>query len=168
MEKVLEILRGYITEFEEITNIKFDGELRINNRLSKSLGRCKAIGKYNRWTDSIEYIPKIIEISGKAIQSVTEEQLKEITAHEFAHYYTFKYYGKHNHNNVMFREVCNKLNTISAPRANFNIKRKYEVFCECCGKRVGARSSARADLIKYTHHYKSGCCNANLIVVKNY
>lgn len=168
MEKVLEILRGYITEFEGITNMKFEGELRINNRLRTTLGRCWATCKHKDGKET--YVPTKIEISGKAIESVTEKELKEILAHEFAHYYTYKNSGKHDHENIMFIEICKRLHTDPAPEIEVHIeeKYKYEVFCSCCGESMIRLSSAKSDIIKNSHLYRSTCCKKPLKIVQNY
>lgn len=168
---MIELLRTLIKGFEEKAGVKFTVELKINGRLTKSLGRCQAIITQNSITGEITKVNPIgIDISKKFLEIATPEEIIGVLAHEFAHYCTYKKVGLHDHNTLEFTMFCKMLNTTHAPSMSTKnkIRNKYDVYCSCCNKHLLGKTTARAEVIKYPKHYKSKCCNSELKVVKNY
>lgn len=171
MTQELVVLRKFIKEFEKTTGIEFTCELKINSRLSKALGRCVVMESHDIFTKKVINIrPVSIEISKKFLQVATSEEIKNVLAHEFAHYCTFVVLGNHNHDTKTFKDFCKKLNTTSAPVMVTKNKfaNKYDIYCSCCKKHLGSKTTARAGVIKNPGRYKSNCCKTPVEVIQNF
>ena len=168
---MMELLTNLIKGFEEKTGVQFTGELKINGRLTKSLGRCKAILTQDIRTGKIVRANPIgIEINKKFLEVATTEEIVDVLAHEFAHYCTYKTVGQHDHSTPAFKMFCKMLSTSHAPTMSIKnkIKSKYDIYCTCCGKHLGSKSTARAGVIQNTSRYNSACCKAPVRVEKNF
>lgn len=168
---MMDLLKSLIKGFEERTDIEFTGELKINGRLSKSLGRCKAIiARDLRTGKTTKVNPVGIDISKKFLEIATPEEIVSVLAHEFAHYCTYKTYGDHDHSTKEFKMFCNILETNHAPSMSTKnkIRNKYDVFCSCCGEHIGVKSTARAGVIQNPSRYTSRCCKAPVRIQKNF
>lgn len=165
MKNRLNELDVFIAEFEELTGIKCDIEITLNGRLRKSLGRCKAVIE-SRYS----FRPISIQLSKEFYEVATLQEKKKVLAHEYAHYCTFKTYGDHSHETQEFKDYCKLLRTTSSTSMSIKteIKSKYEILCSCCQKVVARKTTANAGVVKYSHRYKSTCCDAKLIVKQNY
>lgn len=168
---MMELLRTLIKGFEEKTGIEFTGELKINGRLTKALGRCQAMVTQDRRTGEIIKVKPIgIDISKKFLEIATPEEIISVLAHEFAHYCTYQKIGEHNHDSIEFIKFCKMLETSHAPSMSTKnkIKNKYDIYCTCCGKHLGGKTTANAGVVQRPSSYKSGCCKAPVRVVKNF
>ena len=167
----MELLRNLIKGFEEKTGIEFKGELKINGRLTRVLGRCQAIVYKNPITgQATEIKPVGIQISKKFLEIATPEEVVGVLAHEYAHYCTYATAGEHDHSNPTFKKYCELLETTHAPSISTKnkIKNKYDIHCSCCGKLIGGKTTARAGVVQHPHRYKSRCCGATVNVTKNF
>lgn len=170
-KKMMELLKSLIKGFEEKTGVKFTGELKTNGRLSRVLGRCRAIVTTDRFTGEIKRVnPVSIEISKKFLEIATYEEMVDVLAHEYAHYCTYKTIGQHNHSTREFVRFCNILGTSQAPSMSTKnkIRKKYEIFCTCCGKFIQSNTNSNARVVKNPNNFKSGCCKAPVRVQKNF
>lgn len=168
---MMELLRSLIKGFEEKTGVRFTGEIKINGRLTRALGRCQAILTQDRKTGKIVKVNPIgIDISKKFLEIATPEEIVDVLAHEFAHYCTYKTIGQHDHGTLEFKKFCEMLDTCHAPSMSTKnkLKNKYDIYCTCCGKHIGGKSTARAGVVQRPSNYKSGCCEAPVRVEKNF
>lgn len=168
---MMETLRSLIKGFEEKTGVKFNGELKINGRLTRSLGRCQAIITRDRFSGEIKTVNPIgIDISKRFIEVATTQEIIDVLAHEFAHYCTYKTVGQHDHDTLAFKKFCEILSTSHAPSMSTKnkIRNKYEIYCTCCGKHLGGKATANAGVVQRPSGYKSGCCEAPVRVEKNF
>ena len=159
----METLRSLIKGFEEKTGVKFTGEIKINGRLTKALGRCQAIITQDRISGAIKTVNPIgIDISKRFMEVATPEEIIDVLAHEFAHYCTFKTVGEHDHNTLEFKKFCEILGTTHAPSMSTKnkIRKKYDVYCSCCSKHLTSKATANAGVIQNPKRYSSGCCKA--------
>ena len=168
---MMELLRTLIKGFEEKTGVSFTGELKINGRLTRALGRCQAIITQDRFTGKIVKVNPIgIDISKKFLEIATPEEIVDVLAHEFAHYCTYKTIGQHDHGTLEFKKFCEMLDTCHASSMSTKnkLKNKYDIYCTCCGKHIGGKSTARAGVVQNPTGYRSGCCKAQVRVEKNF
>lgn len=168
---MMELLKSLIKNFEEVTGIKFDGQLKINGRLTKVLGKCQAMVTTENSTGRVIKVkPMGIDISKKFLDVATPEEVVDVLAHEFAHYCTYKKVGLHDHRTSEFKMFCKMLDTTHAPSMSTQnkIKNKYDIYCSCCNKHLQGVTTARAGVVKNPQHYKSACCKSEIKVVQNY
>lgn len=168
---MMELLRNLIKGFEEKTGVNFTGELKINGRLTKALGRCKAILTQDTRTGEIIRVNPIgIDINKKFLEIATSEEIIDVLAHEFAHYCTYKTVGEHEHDTPAFKEYCEMLNTSHAPSMSIKnkIRNKYDIYCTCCGEHLASKSTANAGAVKRAQDFRSACCHSPIRVEKNF
>lgn len=168
---MMELLINLIKGFEEKTGIKFTGELKINGRLTRALGRCQSIITQDTRTGEIVKVNPIgIEVGKKFLDVATHEEIIDVLAHEFAHYCTYKTFGQHTHDSIEFKKYCKLLDTCHAPSMSIKnkIKSKYSIYCKCCGKLVARKSTANAGAVKRPQDFRSACCGSTIRVEKNF
>ena len=165
VEKIKELCIEYCGK----ANVEFDGRIVINNRLSRTLGRCKYIKDGHLW------FPVEIQISGQLLKTATDFSIEAVIAHECAHYVTCaKTHKNHGHDDV-FRFYCQKIGTdnnhhnyndLKFTKKNEEIY-KYTIYCSCCGKFIGGRSRA-CKTTNQPQYYESYCCGAPIKVQQNW
>lgn len=165
VEKITELCVEYCGRCD----INFAGPVIINNRLSRTLGRCFYQRHGSVWN------PIKIEISRQLLDNATDESIKAVIAHECAHYVTCAAtHGNHGHD-FMFRFYCEKIGTpndktcyddIEWKKQNKEIY-KYTLYCTKCGKFLGGRSRA-CRVTKDPENFYSNCCKASVKVIKNW
>ena len=165
----IERIRELCIEYCEKADVKFNGKVLINNRLSRTLGRCKYIKKDNLW------YPAQIEISGKLLKTASDSSIEAVIAHECAHYVTCaKTHENHGHDDT-FRFYCQKIgtnnnatnyNSIEFTKENEKIY-KYTIYCCGCGKFIGGRSRA-CRTTRTPQYYESHCCGVPIRVQQNW
>lgn len=170
MEK-MEMINNLIKKYEMETGVSFKGDLKLNGRLTRALGRCSMMAEKDLTTgEIISVIPTRIEISKRFLSCATDEEVAEVVAHEYAHYCTTLKVGLHDHDTKEFKEYCRLLKSTSSP--NLKLKNqtlcKYSIYCSCCNRMLGAKSNSNARVIKYPNSFTSKCCGASLKIVKNY
>lgn len=167
----METLRSLIKGFEEKTGVIFTGEIKINGRLTRALGKCQAIATHDKISGAIKTVNPIgIDISKRFMEVATPEEIIDVLAHEFAHYCTYKTLGEHDHNTLEFKKFCEMLGTTHATSMSTKNKIgiKYDVYCTCCGKHLGGKATANAKIVQKPSRYESRCCQAPVRVEKNF
>lgn len=149
--------------------IQFTAPVAINGRLTRTLGRCFYEKKQEKW------YPTKIEISRQLLKTATDQCIKEVIAHECAHYITAAItHEDHGHDNT-FRYYCSLIGAANNTSVYNNIEYvksydeiyKYTLYCSKCGKFLGGRSKACA-VTKNPERYHSNCCNTRIKVCKNW
>jgi len=149
--------------------VKFNSPVIINGRLTRTLGRCF----YQKCGNVVN--PIRIEISRQLLETSTDKCIKEVIAHECAHYVTAALtHESHGHDST-FKFYCEKIGTTNNATTYDNLKRtvdenkvyKYTLYCSKCGKFVGGRSRA-CNVTKYPKDFYTQCCNADIKVVQNW
>ena len=165
----IERIKNLCIEYCGRADVEFDAPVKINNRLTRTLGRCKYINENNKWK------PVQIEISGHLLKTATDSSIEAVIAHECAHYVTCaKTHKNHGHDEV-FRFYCQKIgakndssnyDTLELTTDN-ETAYKYTIYCSCCGKFIGGRSKA-CKTTRQPWLYVSHCCNAEIRVQQNW
>ena len=157
-------LQEAIKKCEEITGIKCDIPVKINNRMTRALGWTSFFGDgINKPIHDIK-----IELSGKLMKYGKDKDIVETLRHEYAHYCTVVVKGDHNHNDKQFKNYCKMLNTSYEPSAEVNLPFKYNTVCSCCGKVIGRYNRSNNIIKRNGKGYRSSCCHANIKVIQNY
>ena len=167
MENKLKMVIEICHELSQKKNDTFSIPVSVNGRLTKTLGR--VIGTKNNYTG--ECIVEKMEISKKLLEHGTYEDIRRVVAHEWTHYYLMKTTKKDHGHDAMFNALSMEMGgnpgTSTVIEGYRDVKTKYEVFCTCCGKRVGQYSRAGA-VVKTPENYKANCCGAALRVEQNW
>ena len=165
MEWTIERIRELCVEYCGKCGVKFNSPVIINNRLTRTLGRCFCYCMGEVWN------PSKIEISQRLLETATDDSIAEVIAHECAHYVTVAITHRHHGHDAIFRHYCKIIGTSFDSAIYNNIPKeklyKYTIYCSKCGKLVANRSRA-CNLTKYPEDFYSDCCKADLRVVQNW
>ena len=165
----MERLTKLILDCERISGFKYDGYIKTSSRLTRALGRTSAIVTINTRTGERKIKPQGIKINKDFLENCTEQELRDVVAHEFAHYMAYKYYGDHTHNSLGFKRFCNLLKTTheNSIKVFYEPKKRYKLTCNKCGKILAFFPDARKKVIRNNGvGFYSLCCNSNLTVTK--
>lgn len=155
---------------KELNNIfesqgcEFKYPVKINGRLTRTLGRCILVGDSDL----------SIEFSKQLLETATDESIIGVIKHEAAHALTWVKTGTMHGHDEVFRDMCKKIGCDN-DRAKTKVERlvsldevnKYTIKCKCCGKSVAFRRS-KCKLVKNPELYSSRCCRSALEVVQNW
>lgn len=133
-----EELTNRCSEVCAIVGVKLTVPVKINSRLSSTLGRVK-YEWVNPYKETVR--PTIIEFSKSFLENGSEESIDSVIKHECAHYCVTIQTDKRQGHNKIFKDMCHRLgtnndgchyNSLSEEEDTPNSK-KYAVFCEHCG-----------------------------------
>lgn len=163
-------LNMIIEECERLSALKndtFSIPVALNGRLTATLGRVK----HTVNTSTQECTPTLMEFSKKLIEHGTDEDIKKVIAHEWAHYYLGKTTKQqHGHDavfNALSVEMGGNPGTSTIIEGYKDVKYKYETICSCCGKKTGGYTRA-CKTTKFPELYHSNCCNSPIRVIQNW
>ena len=149
--------------------VAFDVPIIINKRLTATLGRCTSV-----YIDS-KLKPEKIEFSYQLLKNATDESIKNVIAHECAHYVCiYLTEEKHNHDEI-FKYYCKKIGTNNNTTQYNNLQYtkpyeeiyKYTFYCSKCGNFVAGKSKA-CTITKEPENFISRCCKAKLKMTQNW
>ena len=138
---------------------EFSVPIVINNRLTSTLGQSLA-----KWNHEEGYMyPTGIEISGRALRDLCDEDIIDVVKHEWTHYYLTKTDPtvRHGHD-MVFKDLCKKTGCNGDPDMEIRTRdgrsvlrtHKYTVICPKCGEIAGydrmCRTLKRIDLAEHT------------------
>ena len=143
-------------------------EIKINGRLTRTLGRCMYKNIYEIAT------PYKIEFSKQFLETSTDDCIESVIAHEACHALVAIETGVAHHHDEYFKEMCRRVGCTNDGRTtqvestvDDRALYKYFVVCKECGKVVGMFHRA-GKIVKNSEHYKSKCCKGSLLVEKNW
>lgn len=150
-------------------NVIFDSPVKINGRLTKTLGRCFYEKTGSTWN------PIRIEISKHLLETATDKSIEEVIMHECAHYVTCAITHEHHGHDKTFRYYCDKIGTTnnSVYYDDIEYKKpekmvyKYTLRCAGCGQTLGGRHRA-CKITKNPQFYVTKCCGASVEVIQNW
>jgi predicted SprT family Zn-dependent metalloprotease len=158
-------LKDIIAECKRLANefcVEFTLPVRINNRLTRTLGRvCFECGR-----------PYVMEISGPMLKTCTEESIIEVVRHEWAHWYAWKTDGEVHGHDACFKEICKKIGCTHDKSKN-KVERlvstepisKYTISCGC-GQEW--HYSRMCDTIRNIEYCSCPTCGGSLTVKQNW
>ncbi len=167
----------YFKELCDEHNVPHPKDLKINRRLSSTLGRVQYRRVFTALTPVSVHFNK--ELLGEGVDFA-----RDIIKHEFAHYYLLCQNIDDGHGPI-FKAFCKKLNCVnSGTKAKNDLDRngavdregmpkmvasKYTVICSSCNKSVGTYSRWCKTLDRVSNdHAVSGCCKAPCSIVQNW
>lgn len=150
-------------------NDTFSIPVSINSRLTATLGRVKVVQK------GTKFYPDSMEFSKKFLENSVIEDIKDIIAHEWAHYYLTKVSKESHGHDTEFKRICGmigcKSDGVYAKVENIYEQQeqyKYTVYCPDCGKVVGQYSRMCATLKDLEHCHCALCNGKHLYYVQNW
>lgn len=164
----IERVREILNELAESKGITIKVPVTVNGRLTRTLGRVMVT--VTRSTGYVE--ANSIEFSRQLLETTSEKSIISVIKHEFAHYYLAETTHENHGHGPLFKQVCHSIGCdndgISTTVERIvAVNSKYDVFCSCCGEKVGEFSRA----CKTTQNptlYSTKCCGATLIIQQNW
>ena len=165
----LEMIKAELNKLSESVGDTFNLPVTINARLTRTLGRVMQFKRGNKcWSDRMEFSKQLLETS-------TEESIKSVIAHEWAHYYVTKITGENHGHDAKFKEVCALVGctndtpytkverTVSEEQLS-----KYVVYCPTCGEPIGFYSRMCSTLQNIDECTCRRCGGDGLYYVQNW
>ena len=142
--------------------------VKINKRLTRTLGRVSWIRTNGRVRSTL------MEFSYQLLATATLDSIKDIVAHECAHYLVNEETHESHGHDAVFKEMCARIGCVNDGTICHSLQRsvpetqvyKYFVICKDCGKIVGKYHRA-GKLVQNPECY-SCKCGGDLEVVKNF
>lgn len=148
---------------------RFDTPVKVNGRLTRTLGRVISTGTVNGG-----FIPLRVEFSKELLETATDESIAGVISHEMAHWLVLtETHEDHGHDDV-FKAMCGRIGC-NDDKASMKVDHvvdvketyKYAVYCPNCG--VIGRYKIRGKVIKnIDRHYCMKCGNRFLEVREEY
>lgn len=153
----------------EMVDDTFDCPIRINGRLTRTLGRVMLTRREGLW-----YVDAM-EISKQLLETSTEESIKSVIDHEWCHYFVTKTtYENHGHDKE-FKAVCAKVgcdNDGVSTAVNRTVSEssiyKYQVYCETCDEFIAGYSRMNKTLKDLEHCTCKRCGTSKLTYIQNW
>ena len=162
----------YCKELSAKVNDTFDIPVYLNGRLTKTLGRA-----HSETVGNGIWMPTRLEFSKRFLETSTDECVKSVIEHEWAHYYTVKRTGESHGHDAEFKAMCARIGLEDA-RSFGNVeyknqiavekpKSKYSIYCTKCGKLVAARHR-RCPVVDRPEDFTANCCGAPVKCIMNW
>ncbi len=161
-------IKNYLQELAESIDLVYDTPVKINGRLTKTLGRVIA-----EPVPFDSYKPQVIEFSRQFLETSTDESVRQVVMHEFAHWAVLVETGEVHGHDIVFKAMCRKIGC-QADRPQTKVERivsddklfKYIVKCDECGNEIHYNRAGK--VVKHPDWYGCGKCGGNLRVVQNW
>lgn len=167
MNWTVQEIEKYCKYLGRTAGLDFDCPVKINGRLTKTLGRVVA-EPY-----PFGYKPCSLEISRKVIDHATDEDIKAVIAHEFCHWAVLIETQECHHHDAIFKAMCRRIgceNDGTTITVNYDVDEdtlyKYNVRCIECGSTIVF--SRAGEVVKKPDEYECGKCGGALEVIQNW
>ena len=156
-------------EMSDIVGDTFDCPVKINGRLTRTLGRVTA-----NWVDK-RLENESLEISKALLETATDESIKSVIDHEWCHYYLNKTTGEAHGHDKMFKQLCARIGCTNDGTST-HVDRivgeeaiyKYQVYCATCDEFVAGYSRMNKTLRNLNRCTCNKCKTSNLSYVQNW
>lgn len=156
-------------EFSNKVGDTFDLPVVINGRLTRTLGRvCTLVNTKTGYVTLSQ-----MEISKQLLETATEESIRSVIGHEWAHYYVAKTTHERHGHDALFKATCARIG-IENDKATTEVDRvvevrsKYEVHCDVCNEVVGNYSRWCKTLSVIDRCTCNRCNQSKLRIVQNW
>jgi predicted SprT family Zn-dependent metalloprotease len=168
MSYALQEIEQYLNELAANIGLTFNTPVKINGRLTKTLGRVRS-----NPTPFGMYEPECVEFSKRFLETSTDESVRQVIMHEFAHWAVLIETGEVHGHDTVFKAMCRKIGC-QADRPQAKIERivsedkvfKYIVKCEDCGSEMYYDRAGK--VVKHPDWYECGKCGGSLKVIQNW
>lgn len=160
-----------------IAGLDFNIPVTINGRLQKALGKCLYSREvdYSQDPPRFSIIPNKIEISKNLFENCTDKSIIDVVDHEMCHYIATTITHRKQGHNAIFKKYCAMIGTKNDGMYDYTVEYKpnagphykFDLYCSCCGQRVGGRHR-RCQIVDHPENYLTRCCNAKVKVVQNF
>ena len=138
-------------------DVEFNTPVKINGRLTSTLGRVK----YERVGLFIK--PSVVEFSKSFLENYSDYDVEQTILHEMSHYCVSVITGEHHGHDDAFREMCLMLGTTANTATATNLTRtvpmneiyKYTVKCKNCGNECGYHRAGK--VVKALQNSSTSC-----------
>lgn len=168
MTWTIQEIEQYLNELAASIDLKFNTPVKINNRLTKTLGRVIAEPAA---FDS--YKPEKIEFSKQFLETATDESVRQTIEHEFCHWAVLIETGEVHHHDHVFKAMCRRIGCKAnrpVTQVEYTVEKKqlykYIVKCKGCGNET--YYSRAGKVVKHPDWYGCGKCGGQLGVVQNW
>ena len=165
----VEDIKARCQEMSDIVGDTFDCPVRINSRLTRTLGRVDSIKCNGHWEN------EVLQISKQLLSTSTDECIKSVIDHEWAHYYATKSTGENHGHDTLFREICAKIGcTNDGTKTHVdrtvasNTIYKYQVYCSTCDDFIAGYSRMCSTLKNLKSCTCKKCHTNNLTLIQNW
>lgn len=163
----LEQATARCNEIATAAGLEIHCPIEYNGRLKSTLGRVDYRFRRSSYT---KLEPKKIEFSKSFMENASATEADQVVLHEMTHFIiTTKTGTKHGHDEV-FKALNLKLGGNGRATAEIDkseMRPKYTVYCNECGKVVGHYFRA-GKVVKHPELFLSKCCQKTLRVEQNY
>lgn len=161
-------IKQYLNELAASIDLVYNTPVKINGRLTKTLGRVIAEPAA---FDS--YKPEVIEFSRQLLETSTDESVRQVIMHEFAHWAVLVETGEVHGHDAVFKAMCRKIGC-KADRPQTKVERtvgddklfKYIVKCKDCDNEMHYNRAGK--VVKHPDWYGCGKCGGQLEVIRNW
>lgn len=165
----LEMIKNELNRLSASVGDEFDIPVSINGRLTRTLGRvvqCK---------NGCDWYPERMEFSRQLLETATEQSIKGIIAHEWAHYYATKMTGEDHGHDDYFKSICARIGC-TEDKVSTKVNRivsneqiyKYSVYCPTCGEPIAHYSRMCSTLKHLDECTCKRCGGGNLYYKQNH
>lgn len=168
MEWTLKEVKAELNRLSKEHNDVFSIPVTINGRLTRTLGRV-----FHRGSDANGFEPTRMEFSKQFLETSSGKSVVDVIGHEWCHYYITKTTRENQGHNAAFKALCSTLGvngeTTTKVERTIEVADKYDVFCSCCGKKIGgfSRMCKTVTIVK-NGLATSKCCNKKATLVQNW
>ena len=161
-------IKQYLSELAASIDLVYNTPVKINGRLTKTLGRVIAEPAA---FDS--YKPEVIEFSRQFLETSTDDSIHEVVKHELAHWAVLTETGEIHHHDAIFKDMCRRIGC-QADRQQAKVERtvsddklfKYIVKCKDCDNEMHYNRAGK--VVKQPWAYSCGKCGGQLEVIQNW
>ena len=161
-------IREYLSELAAQVDLVYDTPIKINGRLTKTLGRVIA---EPAMFDT--YKPQVIEFSRQLLETSTDESVRQVISHEFCHWAVLVETGQPHGHDAVFKAMCHRIGC-DANRPQMKVERivsddqlyKYIVKCKDCDNEMHYNRAGK--VVKHPDWYGCGRCGGELYVQQNW
>ena len=162
-------IKARCEELSAAVSDTFDIPVQLNGRLTRTLGRVHQEKRGEKW-HSVK-----MEISKALLATATDESVRSVIDHEWAHYYVTKLTGESHGHDAEFKKVCamigcsnNGVVTRVERTVADSAMYKYVVRCNSCGKEIGYYTRMCNTLKNLDHCSCKLCGGESLSLVQNW
>ena len=161
-------IREYLSELATQVGLVYNTPVKINGRLTKTLGRVIA-----EPVAFDSYKPQVIEFSRQFLETSTDESVRQVIMHEFCHWAVLVETGQPHGHDAAFKAMCCHIGC-NANRPQVKVERtvsddqlyKYIVKCKDCDNEMHYNRAGK--VVKHPDFYGCGKCGGSLEVIQNW
>ena len=169
MSWMVEDIKRECEKLSAIVGDNYNCPIRINGRLTKTLGRV-TIHKVNGL-----WYPEVLEISKSLLETSTDESILSVIAHEWCHYYVAKSTNENHGHDKVFKATCARVgctNDGTSTKVDRTVAAsalyKYQVYCPTCDEFIADYSRMNNTLKHLDQCTCKRCRKGGLTYIQNW